>query len=82
MTRMPIDGQQKVPKADHHSKQPQSEKKPDTNAIPNPPALGNVINQQAPRSEENWTENHPKSYLSRLFAPENAINMGLLLVGS
>src|SRR5271166_3454344 len=40
-----------------------------------------VINEQTPNQEQNGTENHPKSYLGRLFAPDNLPNIGLFVVG-
>jgi hypothetical protein len=37
--------------------------------------------KEAPYAEENGAENHPKSYLSRLFSPENLPNIGLFVAG-
>jgi hypothetical protein len=48
---------------------------------PSGPSTVNVINQQAPNQQTNGAESHPKSYLCRLFSPENLPNVGLFIVG-
>jgi hypothetical protein len=40
-----------------------------------------VINQEAPTQQGDRAENHPKSYFSRLFSPENLPNIGLFVAG-
>jgi hypothetical protein len=45
------------------------------------PSTVNVINQQAPGEEQSGAKGNTESYLSRLLAPENLPNIGLLLAG-
>jgi hypothetical protein len=68
---IPIYGQQKRP-------QSVADKQHSTNAsLPS----STTIKQNEALQEDNGTADHPKSYLSRLFAPENLTNIGLLIAG-
>ena len=71
-----VHGQEKGPQPKRDQKDSQGEK-----AAP-PPTIGvNVVSQQTAAQQENRTADHPRTYLSRLFSPENLPSIGLLLAG-
>lgn len=72
---IPVHGQEKRPQASPNRYAPAQPKQ----TAPQTPSTVNVINQQAPKEEQNGTKRHSEGYLSRLFAPENLPNIGLFL---
>jgi hypothetical protein len=79
---LPIYGQEKSSQSSSDTASSNELKKltPKTQPTPSPTNI-NVLNEQAPDREENRAKEHPKCYLSRLFAPENLPNIGLLFAG-
>lgn len=72
---LPIYGQEERPKAAADKNQPQSAK------APSPPPAPSAVNQQTAPAQEDRASDNPKSYLSRLFSPENLPNIGLVIAG-
>jgi hypothetical protein len=79
---LPIYGQEKRPQSGTNKNHADSVKKPVQESSPSsPPAQVNVVQEQAPAQQSDRAKSNPKSYLSRLFAPENIPNIGLLIAG-
>ena len=75
---LPIYGQEKSSKTERH----QAESQKVSNPI-NEPSISiiNSVEQPAPQKHGDGVEGDSKSYLSRLFSPENLPNIGLLIAG-
>src|SRR5712691_11600353 len=77
---LPIYGQEKSSKPTEHETGTEKTQKPEASQ-PAPPAIGiNVINHETPETQSNRTSNQTKSYLSRLFSPENLPSIGLFVM--
>jgi len=72
-------GQSKGSPASRDKSHAQATKKPD----PEPPPSNTVVvvKQETSNTQGDGTKNDPKSYLARLFAPENLPNIALFFVG-
>ena len=73
-----INGQEKSTQPARHKDRTSEPSQPPPETSPQ---AVNVINQQTAATQENRAQEYPKSYLSRLFSPENIPNIGLLLAG-
>jgi len=78
---LPIYGQEKSPKPSGNESHTQNTNKPDAIKSPASPNAGVVINQETTSCQCDRPKENSKSYLSRLFAPENLPNIGLLFAG-
>ena len=76
---LPVHGRAESRTASTDQKKTQTieQKSPESPSI----SILNSVSQQAPQAEGNGAENHAKSYLSRLFSPENLPNIFLFLAG-
>lgn len=74
-------GQEKSAQTTSHTNSPSELKQPTPKAQPALPTSVNVVDQQAANKKENKIKDHPESYLSRLFSPENLPNVGLFIAG-
>ena len=73
---LPVCGREERPKAVSSERAAAQSQKPTS---PTPSTI--PVNQQTSATKQNGAENHPKSYLSRLFSPENLPNIGLFVAG-
>jgi hypothetical protein len=78
---LPIYGQEKTSKTGSNKDHAQNTRQPNSIKSPSPPDSDVVINQETANCQCDRPENKPKSYLSRLFAPESVPNIGLLIAG-
>jgi hypothetical protein len=77
VAKVVVNGQEKSPHTQSAAKSAeQSKKEPSQSTLPQI-----EVNQQATNIENDRAENHSKSYLWRLFSPENLPNIGLFVVG-
>src|ERR1035437_8448937 len=73
----PVYGQEKGRKTKSNQNGTENVNSQPTQILPPSSTQINVINQQAPDPQKDRAENHPESYLRRLFSPENLPNIGL-----
>jgi hypothetical protein len=78
---LPIYGQQESSKPTPQENRPQNAKKPDAKQGSAQPNAAAVINQTTTNTEHESSKSNSKSYLSRLFSPENLPNIGLFFAG-
>jgi hypothetical protein len=72
-------GQSKSAPASRDESHAQTTKKPDPEPPPSNAVV--VVKQETSNTQGDGTKNDPKSYLARLFAPENLPNIALFFVG-
>jgi hypothetical protein len=72
---LPIYGQEKS------SKPPTNQQSLQQRSTQVSPSTGNAVDQEATNKKSDGAKDDPKSYLSRLFSPENLPNLGLLVAG-
>jgi hypothetical protein len=80
---LPIYGQEKSTPSSSHTNKASEPKQPGPKTQPTPSSAANVnvINQQPSAAQENGPREHPQGYLSRLVAPENLLNIALVVAG-
>jgi hypothetical protein len=78
---LPIYGQGKTAQPREDQRATENAIKPETDKPATPPEARIVINEETANTQSNRPEDKPKSYLTRLIAPENAPNLVLCLVG-
>src|SRR5713226_8543991 len=78
---LPVYGQEKSTRTSSKATNASDLKQPAPKPQPPTPSYVNAVDQQATNQKENGSKESPKSYLSRLFSPENLPNVGLFFAG-